>query len=174
MSKPWGVVRIFNMKKLIVILALFFISLSSFAASQAGRLGVGMSNHIVSGIQTLSMKLQRNRAEAIGALFGLDSSEDGSFYAIGLKYYRLIYEEPQLNFYSTAAAATFTAKNSDTDETQQGYQLDGLFGTEFSFQGLESVGFSFEFGLGMYNYQEKTHIGTQGYNMLRSAVHFYL
>lgn len=174
MSKAKGVDRIFNMKHLILGIVILLGSQNILAASQAGRLGVGMSNHIVSGIQTLSMKLQRNRAEAVGGIFGLNSSEDGSFYALGLKYYRLIYEEPQLNFYSTAAVATFTAKNDDTDETQQGYQVDALFGTEFSFQGLESVGFSFEFGLGMYNYQDKTTIGTQNYNMLRSAVHFYL
>jgi len=68
----------------------------------------------------------------------------------------------------------FTYNNTVKDATEQGYQVDGLFGTEFSFQGMESVGFSFEFGLGMYKYQDETHIATVGYNVVRSAVHFYL
>jgi len=67
------------MKKIILILLILVNSPQILAASQAGRLGVGMSNHIVSGIQTLSLKLQRNRSTAIGGLLGLDSSADGSY-----------------------------------------------------------------------------------------------
>jgi len=162
------------MKKILLISLLLISSQGAFAASQIGRLGVGMSNHIVSGLQTISLKLQRNRSTALGGLFGLDSSPDGSFYALGLKYYRLIYEEPQLNFYSSLAGAMFTYKDTTKDATDQGYQVDGLFGAEFSFQGIESVGFSFEFGMGMYKYQGDTHISTLGYNIVKSAVHFYL
>lgn len=162
------------MKKIILIALILVCSQQTFAASQVGRLGVGMSNHLVSGMQTISMKLQRNRSTALGGLFGIDSSKDGSFYALGLKLYRLIYEEPQVNFYSAFGGAMFTYKNTTDDETEQGYQLDGLFGTEFSFQGMESVGFSFEFGLGMYKYQGETHVSTLGYNVVKSAVHFYL
>ena len=162
------------MKKILLITFFLISSQSVFAASQVGRLGVGMSNHIVSGLQTISLKLQRNRSTALGGLFGLDSSSEGSYYALGLKYYRLIYEEPQLNFYSTLAGAMFTYKDTVKDATDQGYQVDALFGTEFSFHGIESVGFSFEFGIGMYKYQGETHISTMGYNIVKSAVHFYL
>lgn len=162
------------MKKFILICLILLNSASLLAASQMGRLGVGMSNHLVNEMKVISLKLQRNRSTALGGLFGLDSSPDGSFYALGLKYYRLIYEEPQLNFYSAFGAAMFTYNNTESDATESGYQVDGLFGTEFSFQGMESVGFSFEFGLGMYKYQGDTHISTMGYNVVSSAVHFYL
>ena len=43
-----------------------------------------------------------------------------------------------------------------------------------NFQGLESIGFSFEFGVSMYNYEGDSHIATTGYNFIRSAIHFYL
>lgn len=162
------------MKKLILICFILLNSHSIFAASQVGRLGVGMSNYLVTGMKTISLKLQRNRASALGGTFGIDSSSEGSFYALGLRYYRLIYEEPQLNFYSTFGGAMFTYNNTDLDATESGYQVDGMFGTEFSFQGMESVGFSFEFGIGMYKNQGETHIATMGYNVLQSAVHFYL
>jgi hypothetical protein len=159
---------------LILVSSQLVSSPSTLAASQVGRLGVGMSNHIISGLPTISMKLQRNRSSALGGLFGIDSSPDGSFYALGLKYFRLIYEEPQLNFYSALGGAMFTYNNIENDATEQAYQIDGVFGTEFSFQGIESVGFSFEFGIGMNNYQGDTHISTLGYNVVQSAVHFYL
>lgn len=148
---------------------------SSYALSLMGRLGVGMSDHLVTNMKTLSLKLQNSRVSAIGGSFGIDTSEAGSFYALGLKYYQLIYEEPQLNFYSAAGANIFTFQD-ETDEgsTESGYQLDGLFGTEFSFQGLESIGFSFEFGISLYNIYDDTHIATTGHNFLKSAIHFYL
>lgn len=161
------------MRYLITIFLLVISFQTAFAAGQIGRLGVGMSDQLVSNMKTLSLKLQRNRSSAIGGTFGLDSSSDGSFYALGIKYYRLIYEEPQLNFYSAFGGSFFTYKNS-ADETKQGNQFDGVFGTEFSFQGIESIGFSFEFGMRMYSYNQETHIGTTGYNMISSAIHFYL
>lgn len=133
-----------------------------------------MTNHLITEMPALSTKLQRNRSSALGALFGLDSSADGSFYAVGLKYYRYIYEEPQLNFYSALAGNVFTYNNTETDATEQGYQVDATFGSEFSFQGLESIGFSFEFGVGFSKYNGDSRVRTLGQSMIVSAVHFYL
>ena len=164
----------FNMRKLIYTLALtMFLIPSANAASLMGRLGIGMSEYLPSGMQTLSLKLQRNRSVALGGMFGLDSSNSGANYALGVKMYRLIYEEPQLNFFSAVSGTYYTYQDS-TNTTAAGYLVDGTFGSEFSFQGLESIGFSFEFGIGMYTYDNETHIATTGYNMIKSAVHFYL
>ncbi|MBD64235.1 MAG: hypothetical protein CME62_03455 [Halobacteriovoraceae bacterium] len=162
------------MKKIILIGLCLAFTNESFAAGQIGRLGVGMSDHLITDMKTLSLKLRRNRSSALGGNFGIDSSSEGSFYALGIKYYKLIYEEPQLNFYSTFAGNIFTYENEEEDSTEQGYQVDGMFGTEFSFQGLDSIGFSFEFGVSFYDYNDETHITTNGNNMIRSAVHFYL
>lgn len=162
------------MNKLTLLICLLILSNTSYALSLMGRLGVGMSDHLQTDMTTLSLKLQNSRVSAIGGSFGIDTSEEGSFYALGLKYYQLIYEEPQLNFYSAVGINIFTYRDQSTDDTESGYQLDGLFGTEFSFQGLESIGFSFEFGLSLYNMNEETHIATAGHNFLKSAVHFYL
>ena len=138
-----------------------------------GRLGIGMTNQIENNMKALSMRLQRNRSTAIGGHFGLDSSSDGVIYALGLKGYKYIYVEPQLNFYSALSGGVFNYLN-ESDSLESGYQLEGVFGTEFSFQGLESICFSFEFGLGFSQYRNKTRLKTVGYNALVSAVHFYL
>lgn len=163
------------MKKILIALLLVAtLNLkSSYAASMVGRLGIGMTNHIENNLKAFSIKLQRNRSTAIGGHFGLDSSSDGVLYAMGLKIYRIIYEEPQLNFYSALSGGLFSYLNS-SDDIEQGYQFEGKFGTEFSFQGIESVGFSFEFGLGLIKNYGETHIKTIGHNTLVSAVHFYL
>lgn len=164
------------MRNLFGFLALFLLLINNAnAMNLVGRLGIGYSNQVVTGIDTISLKLQRNRANAFGALMGVDSSSDASNYALGLKMYRVIYDEPQLNFYSAFSGIFFTYQDpDDTSQTENGHQLDAAFGTEFSFQGLDSIGFSFEFGLGMNKYNGATNIGTTGYGVLTSAVHFYL
>ena len=161
-------------KSLVLTILIATVSFPSYATSLMGRLGIGMSNHLVNNMQVLSTKLQRNRSSAIGGIFGLDSSDAGSFYAVGLKYYRYIYEEPQLNFYSALGGNIFTYNDTTADQAAQGYQLDGTFGAEFSFQGLESIGFSFEFGVSFNKYLGQSRIQTLGMNMVTSAVHFYL
>ncbi|MAX66545.1 MAG: hypothetical protein CME66_06385 [Halobacteriovoraceae bacterium] len=163
------------MKK-ILFTVLFISSYSSLChgSSLVGRLGIGATNHLESKMPAISLKLQRNRSSALGGHFAMDSSSNGLDYALGIKGYRYIYEEPQLNFYSALAGTYFTYTNEADDKTEQGYQIDGTFGAEFSFQGLESVGFSFEFGIGLSEYQKETHLKTVGHNMMVSAVHFYL
>lgn len=161
------------MIKILTMALLFSFSLSSYAMPLAGRLGVGMTNQVITGIDAISIKLQRNRSIAVGAIIGVDSNNEESNYAIGAKVYKLIYDEPQLSFYSALTGISFTYQDDD-EKTKNGYQVDGTFGSEFSFQGLESIGFSFEFGLGMHRYQDKSSMKTIGNHMFMSAVHFYL
>ncbi len=148
------------------------LSFESHAMSLIGRLGMGMSNQMVNETPAISMKVQRNRSTAFGALLALDSSSEETTYATGLKLYRIIYDEPQLNFYLSVLGGMY---NYDYEgELKNGYQVDGTFGTEMHLQGLESVGFSFEFGMSMHNYNNERHFQTVGYNILQAAVHFYL
>jgi hypothetical protein len=146
---------------------------STWAAPMVGRLGLGMSKQVVNDMDLISIKIQRSRAIALGGFFGLDTGKDQAHYTAGAKLYRIIYDEPQLNFYMAGSGALFSY-NDNKDDSANGYQLDGVFGTEFNFQGLESIGFSFEFGASLYKYNEETHFGTVGYDMLRAAIHFYL
>lgn len=163
------------MKKILIVLVSFScLNFAANAAGRMGRLGIGMSNHLPTNMQTLSVKLQRNRSTAIGGLFGLDSSSEGSNYALGAKIFKNIYEEPQLNFYSSGSLNIFTYEDTEEDKTKQGYLMDATFGAEFSFQGLESIGLSFEFGLGLSQYNGESHFQTVGYNVIQSAIHFYL
>ena len=149
-------------------------SVTANAASLVGRLGIGYSKHLVNDMSTMSLKLQRNRSTALGMSFGIDSGSESTNYALGGKIYRYIYEEPQLNFYSALGINIFTYKNEDDDKTEQGHQIDGTFGSEFSFQGLESLGFSFEFGIRASKYNDENRVQTAGQSMIQSAIHFYL
>lgn len=133
-----------------------------------------MSNQLANDIPALSFKIQKNKAFAVGGLLGFKSDEDNTLYGAGLRLYRLIFDEPQLNFYMAGTFATLSYLD-EKDKAKTGYQVDGTLGTEFHFTGLESLGFSFEFGLSVNEASDKgTTFGTLGNNFLKAAVHFYL
>lgn len=155
-----------------LLIILFLFAANAFALNLQNRLGIGFSNQLITEEPVLSLKLQNSYNFAIGGLLGVNSEEDKTNYAAGLKLYRIIYDEPQLTFYLAGMGAFFTYEYQD--KTRNGHQLDASFGSEFHFQGLESIGFSFEFGLGASRFENKNRFSTIGNSFIKSAVHFYL
>lgn len=155
-----------------LISLLFFILITIFCAdakaySLIGRLGMGTTNQLVGDMQAISIKVQRSRNTAFGAVMGL-SSGTTTDYGFGVKLYRIIYDEPQLNFF----AAGLLALLSQNDNS--GFQADATFGTEFHIQGIESIGFSFEFGASLNKLDDDTTFETVGHSIVKAAIHFYL
>lgn len=161
------------MKFLTLFVALFLSSTHAHALSKTGRMGLGLTNQPINDIPSLSLKLQQNRYFALGAILGFRNGEDNTEYGAGLKIYRVIFEEDLLNFFMSATALTL-AFEDDQNKMQSGYQFDGTFGVEFHLEGIESVGFSFEFGVSANKGPEGRRIETLGNNLLRAGVHFYL
>lgn len=149
-------------------------SFSTFASDLRGRMGVGATNQLANNIPALSLKVQQTKTFAIGGLVGFKSDQDNTLYGAGLKLYRIIFDEPQLNFY---LAGTFATLNylDEKEKAKSGYQIDGTLGSEFFFSGLESIGFSFEFGLSARNADKHgSSLQTLGDQFVKAAVHFYL
>jgi hypothetical protein len=104
---------------------------------------------------------------------GFNVNQERTLYGAGVKFYRIIYDEPQLNFYLAGLLAS--QNYLDDNRTVNGFQMDGTLGTEFHFSGLESIGFSFEFGFSARSVAPGgTSFQTLGDQMLTAAVHFYL
>ncbi len=153
-----------------VLMTLYSAASFGYAEDRKGRLGVGYSNQLKSDVPALSLKMLRSKTFGIQALFGMDTSDNGG-YGVGIKMFNLIYDEPQLNFYTGFLAGMINDRQNGTDNT--GFQFDATMGTEFSFAGLESIGFSFEFGLSINKIDDVT-IETTASNFLVAGVHFYL
>jgi hypothetical protein len=157
-----------------LIFALVLLPSIVWGADMRGRLGLGMTNQLANDIPAISLKIQQSKTFAIGGVLGFKSDEDNTLYGAGVKFYRIIFDEPQLNFYF---AGLFASENylNDQKKVQSGYQVDGSLGSEFHFQGLESLGFSLEFGVSVRNATPQgTTFQTLGDNFLKAAVHFYL
>ncbi|MBI2520975.1 MAG: hypothetical protein HYV97_11175 [Bdellovibrio sp.] len=134
-------------------------------------MGIGTSNQVATDLPALSFKISNDPTFAIGGLLGISTSDTGGGHAAGLKIYKIIYDEPQLQFYASGMGALLKRKAPPNNGS--GFQLDFTLGSEFTFQGLESLGFSFEFGVSM-NKMEEVVIETVGYHFVTAAIHFYL
>ncbi len=162
------------MTQKIFTLFLFLIPSLTFAADLRGRMGLGMTNQLANDIPALSLKIQQSKTFALGAIVGFKSNQDQTLYGGGIKLYRIIFDEPQLNFYM---AGLLASENYLTDDSkvESGYQVDGTFGTEFHFAGLESLGFSLEYGLSVRKVDDGgSTFQTLGDQIIRAGVHFYL
>lgn len=162
------------MKQLILLCALF-VSTQAHSLDLRGRMGIGATNQLANDIPAISFKIQQSKTFAIGGLLGLKSNEDETLYGAGIKFYRIIFDEPQLNFYMAGLFATENYLDEE-EKVKSGYQIDGTLGTEFHLTGLESIGFSFEFGLSARNAnaEDGATFQTLGDQFLKAAVHFYL
>lgn len=156
---------------------LLTILLSSFAWQEQGmamnrmsRLGLGYTGQLATGMDALSFKIQKGRGMSFGGLLGYNSGDSGGFGA-GVKVYKILFDEPKLDFYGAAMAALLSQKTGGVSES--GFQVDLTLGSEFSFEGIESLGFSVEFGLSINKINE-FEFGTTGFSFLVGAVHFYL
>jgi hypothetical protein len=155
-------------------LFLFLIPTLTFAADLRGRMGLGMTNQLANDIPALSLKIQQSKTFALGAIVGFKSNQDQTLYGGGIKLYRIIFDEPQLNFYMAGLLASENYLNDDS-KVESGYQVDGTFGTEFHFAGLESLGFSLEYGLSVRKVDDGgSTFQTLGDQIIKAGVHFYL
>jgi hypothetical protein len=148
-----------------------FIFTKAHALEKTNRLGVGMTNQLKNDFPALSFKMQKNRSFAYGGMAGISTSDTNGGYGVGLKIYRNIFDEPQLNFYMAGAGALLSNKVAGVSKS--GFQIDLSFGSEFHFTGLNSLGFSVEFGVSA-NKKGSFVFETLGNNFIVSGVHFYL
>jgi hypothetical protein len=151
---------------------IFVVNIGSASAiERLGRLGVGYSSQLKNDLPSISFKLQQSSSFSFGGVFGIDTGDDGGWGA-GLKFYRHLFDEPQLNFYAAGLAAIISKKDPILAD-ESGFQFDLTLGADFTFTGLESLGFSFEFGLSL-NKIDDFRVQTVGNNFVVAALHFYL
>lgn len=145
----------------------------AYAKSElVNRLGVGTSNQLINNIHPISFKMQKSDQFAFGLLLGLSTSDVHGGYGAGLKAYRILFIEPNLNFYSSLLLALINNKTSTSSTS--GFQVDGTLGCEFHLPGLQSIGLSFEFGISINRMGEEFAIETAGHHFTSAGIHFYL
>ncbi len=161
------------MKKFLTITLFSLLCCHAYAdVNVLGRLGIGFTNQLANDMGAISFKVQRSRAFALGVVVGFNAEDSETTYGAGVKLYRNIYEEPNLRFYMAGLFAAVSDIINSTKES--GMQIDGTMGTEFHLNGVESIGFSFEFGVSVNTLGSDTTISTLGDKFAIVSAHFYL
>lgn len=158
-------------KVLLVLTLCLTAQTSLYAMERIGRLGVGFANQMANSLPSISFKLQKSKAFAFGGQIGYSNSDNGGGTAAAVKVYRNFFDEPHLTFFGSVLGGLVSTKTAGVSES--GFQADVTLGSEFSFPGLESLGFSLEFGVS-FNKINDFVVETVGNNFIVSAVHFYL
>lgn len=156
---------------LMVLIVGLALTTPAQAMERIGRLGLGFTNQMANDIPSISFKLQRSKSFAFGGLFGYSNSDNGGGTSAAIKLYRNFFDEPHLTFFGSLLGGMISRKTNGVSES--GFQVDLTLGSEFSFPGLESLGFSVEFGAS-FNKINDFVVETVGDSFLVSSVHFYL
>lgn len=137
-----------------------------------GRLGIGyngqFSNNqtIFQGVPGISFKYSLTRDFAASLVAGMRSGAPTNS-VVGLKVYKNIFLETNLNFYFFAGAGLLQASG------ESGSEFLGGPGVEFFIPGIESLGFSVETGASLSNITGDFHLKTIGVSFLDAGIHFY-
>lgn len=144
------------------------------AKDLATRLGVGIKNNNSIDLPAIAAVYYPNSDIGLTGSLGVDTKEDNSAFAFNVGIRKILFTENNMNFYYGGQAGlvnveTPTATGSDK---QSGFEMNVVFGAEFFFAGLDSLGFSFEGGVGLASLDE-TRFRTIGDHPLKAGLIFY-
>lgn len=157
------------------LVTVFFAALPAFSKDLSHRLGVGYSDQFSESLPSLSVRYWPSEKLGVGAALGVDTEEGASAFGFLAKLYRVIFTEDNMNFYMGTGAGLIsqevtTGTNSDTNS---GFELIGFCGGEFFMPGLDSLGFSFEAGVGVTSISSNVRFRTFGDSPFKAGMIFY-
>lgn len=163
----------------LVFLSLIFHALSPQSAQARDltqRLGLGFADQWANSnsnrpVPVLSAKYALSRQIAISGVAGAALTDDENAYTLGAKFYRTVIDEPLSHFYFGGGAAMLKGDPAGGSDT--GFEMRAFLGAEFFFQGIESIGFSFEAGVSAASFGDGFNTNLTG-DILGAGIHFYL
>ncbi len=156
---------------LAVLAALTMATVSASAKDLSSRLGVGYRDVLVTmSLPSLAAFYYPSADIGLVGAIGVDTEENNSRFALSGAVRRIIFKEDNMNFFGSGQVAIVnqevaTQKNS-------GFELAATVGGEFFLQGLESLGFNFESGVGVTTVR-KTRFRTLGESFVSAGLAFY-
>jgi len=157
------------MLRIALVLSLFFSSVVQ-AKELSNRLGVGVRNNTGVNISELVASYFPNPDLGVVGGLGIDTEKDASRFTANVTVRRIVFKEENMNFFMGGKIGLVNFEK--VGEKQSGFELAGVFGGEFFFQGLESLGFVFEGGVGVVSAKE-VRFRTVGEGLASAGVVFY-
>ncbi len=144
----------------------------SFAKDLTNRVGLGFKNQFGVDLPGVAAQYYPSKELGVAAVVGIDTQKNSSKFGATGKIFRIIFEEDRMNFYMGASAGLLSQELAGVNNS--GFELGGYAGGEFFFQGLDSLGFSFELGVGITSLADGVRFRTVGDSPVRAGIIFYL
>ncbi len=156
---------------LILFAILQFSTLESNAKDLSNRLGVGYTNEFSVDLPSVAAQYYPSPDLGLSASLGVQTGDDNNNFGLMIKLYRIVFPEDNMNFYMGVGAGLLSTKVDDDNES--GFELSGFVGGEFFIPGLDSLGFSFEAGVGVVSLSDGVEFRTIGHHPLQAGMIFY-
>lgn len=158
-------------------LVLSFLAVSPAQAKDlTSRLGVGYKNQFSEELPSIAVQYYPSANLGLSAALGVDTKDDDSRFGFMVKLYRIIFMEDNMNFYMGSGIGVISLEELNSkgkSENESGFELNGYVGGEFFLPGLDSLGFSFEAGIGVTSISSEVRFRTIGDHPLKAGVTFY-
>lgn len=161
------------MQRWAAIFLVMLVAQTAMAKDLANRLGVGYSDQFGVGdsMPSLAVRYYPSADLGFGASLGVDTENNASRFGFSGKVMRVIFQEENMNFYLGASAGLISRELAGSNDS--GFELTGFGGGEFFLPGLDSLGFSFEMGVGVASISSEVRFRTIGDSPLRAGIIFY-
>jgi hypothetical protein len=157
-----------------VFLSLIGLGLMNGSAASAkeltSRLGVGYRNCFVIDLPSVSAIYYPSSELGIVGALGVDTEDQASRFGVQVGLRKIIFKEEKMNFFMGTALA-MTSRES-AGQTDSGFALDAVVGSEFFLPGLDSLGWNIETGISVSNVR-RVRFRTLADHMLRAGMVFY-
>ncbi len=161
------------MKKMILFALFSMISFASVVEAKdlTSRLGVGYRNLLVTmSLPSVAAFYYPSSDIGVVGSLGVDTEDNNSKFAFAGAVRRIIFKEDHMNFFGGGQVAMVNQEINNTKDS--GFELAATVGGEFFLQGLDSLGFNFESGMGITTVK-KTRFRTLGESFLNAGIAFY-
>lgn len=158
------------MMKPIYLIVLMFVFQNLWAKDLGSRLGVGIKNNTSEDLPAVAVVFFPSNDLAITGSMGIDTQKNQSKFAFTGGLRKILFRENQMNFYFGGQMGIVNYEYSG--EKQNGFELNAVFGGEFFFTGLDSLGFTFEGGAGVASLKE-VRFRTIADSPFRAGIIFY-
>ncbi len=156
---------------LIVVGPILIFSGNALAKDLSSRLGVGYRNSFVTmSLPSGSIVYSPSVDYSLYGALGVDTEDTNSKFAFAAGARRIVFREDNMNFYTGGQVGIVNQEVASSKDS--GFEVAALVGGEFFFQGLDSLGFNFETGLGVTTVK-KTRFRTLGDSFLSAGMTFY-
>ena len=166
--------------KVLIVALIVLVGSSAHAKDLTNRLGLGYSdqfstNQASGSLPSMQAQYYPNPMTGLSVALGVDTEKDNSRFGLLFKLYRIIFTEANANFYMGGGASLLSVETTvgTVTDNRSGFELTGFIGVEYFFTGLESVGFSFEAGVGIRSDSDGVRFRTVGDHPLRAGIIFY-